>query len=176
MMKSFIVASISITYLLTIANLAHAKDSAIAHDLVAQNQSILIAKKLATSRDRIVSESDLKSIRQAIVAHYREYNEKQGTEQHGVERFYEVKEINIIDFEVRTLPSGIISKSAAIEALQNDHVYDRGRLEGKSFRRFNTQRYSRMIIEMSFNSETKKWNITHTGFNASFKKRQAVNY
>jgi hypothetical protein len=169
MMKSFILAATSIACVLSISNNVDANDMGINIISAPQNRSNLIAKKPAISSNEAVPESDLKSIRQELIAYYRKHNEEEKTRQKSGENFYEVKKVNILKFEMRTSSSGSVEKSAIIEVLQIDRAYTRYNIEGKGFiRKMNIKSPSRMIISMSFDSKIKKWEVFSTAFNESY--------
>ena len=126
MLKFFIIAITSIAHILSIADIADAKEKIYDRDLT--NRSMAIEQTKSSSKS-VLSKTDLEGIHQAIVECYVNANKEPGFEASGEVSFYEVKELRVLSFA--PFDARVNGPSVIIESIENHRRYRIGAKSSK---------------------------------------------
>jgi hypothetical protein len=158
MLKSAIVAAISIASSLFIASIADANDRSMSqvptHQSASQSKPILIAKKSEASQTAI-PELELKAIRQAYMDFYHKQNLQSIPKigHSGATSFHEIKGLKLLSYGAA---KGTIESEARLEYVRIERTYSFHTVEeltNKSVKRkivYNNSNYTPRVMKGSF--------------------------
>lgn len=175
MIKSFIIAATSITFLLSDIKVAGANKSKYIVSETTQNRSISTSILSSASVATSIPKSDLKAIHESVEKYYKKHNEE--ALKSGIQYFREANSVKILEFEsgVSLLKSNY--KSATVESLYTERGYyffiiknQDGSKKGMSPRTFMSQQNVKIVMKMDFDDKNQKWSISSVSYIKSREK------